>query len=388
MAPDQLEALLNGPALAPPPGVIPQLENFPSYSVAGRSITIVCIAVATLAIAMRFYTRIRILHQICYADCNMCSYYGDMYAPRAHQWNIRLRNLGPFLYYVHIASVLYAVCILFIKVSILLQYIQVFLPAKKPKAIYWTVIVMAGTNALFYSTGIFCEIFACHPFAKAWDPFITQGHCIDTLALSSVSGGINTISDVIILILPQLIIWRLNISIKNKTAVSVIFLVAIFACISSGVRSYYAIVLQHHNDVTYYTWFDDIWGLVEMTSGIVVACLPVSKAFFSNLIQSRMFFSIQSSIKKLTSRPRSLNLSSVPGYRLEEHEHGHNQERAWVNTYGITGLNSLAESDSTTVFRMSDGFGAGPEEGKHKQQTEAQMGHDWLGPAHPSVSPV
>ena len=65
----QLEALLNGPALAPPPGVTPQLNNPPSYRAATTAIPTVCLIVATLAVSMRVYTRARIIRVVNIADC-------------------------------------------------------------------------------------------------------------------------------------------------------------------------------------------------------------------------------------------------------------------------------------------------------------------------------
>lgn len=73
----------------------------------------------------------------------------------------------------------------------------------------------------------FLEIFGCTPMEKAWKPLVTGGHCIDTLALNIAALSINTGSDVIILVIPHLVIWRLNMAWKHKAAVSVVFGVAI-----------------------------------------------------------------------------------------------------------------------------------------------------------------
>jgi hypothetical protein len=71
--PEQLEALLNGPALKPPPGVVPQLDNPPAYRTASTALPVVCLVVATLGLAMRLYTRIRVLRQVNLADCECFS---------------------------------------------------------------------------------------------------------------------------------------------------------------------------------------------------------------------------------------------------------------------------------------------------------------------------
>lgn len=69
LSPEKLEALLNGPALAPPAGVIPQFDNPPSHRTASIAIPTACLIVSTTLVAMRLYTSIRIIRQVDIADC-------------------------------------------------------------------------------------------------------------------------------------------------------------------------------------------------------------------------------------------------------------------------------------------------------------------------------
>ncbi|OTA88098.1 hypothetical protein M434DRAFT_53738, partial [Hypoxylon sp. CO27-5] len=266
-------------ALSPPPGVVPQLDNPPNRRAVAISVPTVCLVVSTLAIAMRLYTRIRIIRQVISVMYIACLLLAFEYAPGVHQWDLYLRDFREFNYYMYIGSAIYGVGLFFVKLSILMQYIQVFMPAKQPKAIYRTTVSIIGLNFGYYFARIFIEVFACQPIAKAWDPLINEGRCIGMMSRDVASGIINTTSDFIILILPQLVIWKLNISFKNKIGVSVIFSIATFACASSAIRLSYAVVLLHQSDVSYYSWVTSIWTLPEIAGGIVAACLPVAKAF-------------------------------------------------------------------------------------------------------------
>ncbi|KAK4112254.1 hypothetical protein N656DRAFT_681748, partial [Canariomyces notabilis] len=269
-------------ALKPPPGVVPQLDNPPAYRTASTALPVVCLVVATLGLAMRLYTRIRVLRQAVFvAYFGMAIMVGN-YGPGVHQWDLRLRDLGPFLYYIHNGSILYGICIFFIKLSILLQYMQIFMPVREPVAMWWTCVFLIGANFIFYLVSTFLEIFACQPIEKAWDPLVTEGRCIDILRLNVIASSVNTVSDVTILVLPQLIIWRLNTSWRVRSGISLIFLIAAFACASAAVRLYYAVLLQHSTDITYYSWFAGAWTLPEISLGIVVGCLSVTRAFFHN----------------------------------------------------------------------------------------------------------
>lgn len=69
LTPQQLQALLDGPALPPPPGIIPQLDHPPNLRTTGNAVQIVCLVLATLALCMRLYTKAAIIRQIVLADC-------------------------------------------------------------------------------------------------------------------------------------------------------------------------------------------------------------------------------------------------------------------------------------------------------------------------------
>ncbi|KAI2629150.1 hypothetical protein GGS26DRAFT_115623 [Hypomontagnella submonticulosa] len=392
MDPAKLQALLNGPALAAPPGETYQLDNPPNYRTATTAITTVCLAVATLSVAIRMYTRIRIVHQVNIADYAIVIGWGvfvgfnamvllaGVYVPGVHQWNVRLRDLGPYLYYFHLGSIMYGIVIFFIKLSILSQYIQVFMPTKEPRMMYWTTVFFIWANFIFYLVSTCFEIWSCDPIAKAWDPLITEGRCIDTMALNVAASSLNTASDVIILIMPQLIIWRLNISVKNKFGVSVIFLVAIFACACAAVRLYYAVLLQHNDDITYYSWYAGVWTLPEMASGFFVACLPVARKFINVIGQTRLFSGLKSSFGSLASLVKPLSTQNTAGYASEVPKGSNlsqsHSRKPWAKAYGVSGSFSLLDSDSVKGVKVENTFGTSLEEGI-PHPNKVHSGHSW-----------
>lgn len=127
-----------------------------------------------------------------------------------------------------IAAVEYGLIICCVKCSILVQYIQIFMPTAKPRALYWTTVFLFVANILCYVLITFLEIFACSPIAKSWDPLITDGYCVvDLRVLNAAATAHNSGSDFIILAIPHLIIWRLNMTWRKKLNLSIVFMVAI-----------------------------------------------------------------------------------------------------------------------------------------------------------------
>jgi hypothetical protein len=69
MSPDELDRFLSGPALAPPPGVVPDL----AWSDANRmgfdvGVTF-CLLVPGVFLLLRLYTKVFIVRKIDYVDC-------------------------------------------------------------------------------------------------------------------------------------------------------------------------------------------------------------------------------------------------------------------------------------------------------------------------------
>lgn len=126
----------------------------------------------------------------------------------------------------HIGSIMYGCIVFTIKASILLQYINIFSTADRGK-FFWICHTLIWLNFVFYTSCFFLEIFSCKPLAKAWDPLIETGTCIDTRELNTASAAINVISDLTIVLLPQPLVWRLHMDTRKKVAVSAVFSAAI-----------------------------------------------------------------------------------------------------------------------------------------------------------------
>jgi hypothetical protein len=88
----------------------------------------------------------------------------------------------------------------------------------------WALIVL---DTLYYVAVTITQIMACTPHKYTWDKTIPGGHCINVPLIHVVTASINVVSDLAIFILSQQVIWRLNISTKNKLGVSLVFAVGI-----------------------------------------------------------------------------------------------------------------------------------------------------------------
>ena len=121
----------------------------------------------------------------------------------------------------HVEQILYGPLIFLTNLSILLQYLRVFVPNHAGR-LYYTVQSIIWLNLLFYIADTLVEIFTCIPRKKIWEP-ATPGRCVNISILVITTGAINVISDFSILVLPLSSIWGLQMPRKRKIALSAVF---------------------------------------------------------------------------------------------------------------------------------------------------------------------
>jgi hypothetical protein len=114
-----------------------------------------------------------------------------------------------------------------LKAAILTEWSRIFVPRRTKNAFYWTCHVLLWVNILFYVSSKVASNLACFPHEKIWDKTIPGGHCLNERLLIVAVTVINSISDAVILIFPQRVIWNLNLSLSKKIITSGAFTVGL-----------------------------------------------------------------------------------------------------------------------------------------------------------------
>ncbi|KAI0023351.1 hypothetical protein F4780DRAFT_729424 [Xylariomycetidae sp. FL0641] len=334
MTPDQLSSLsseeqavlLNGPALAPPQGVIPNFENPPNRDAAAQAVNCLGLVISSAVLLLRAYARLCCMKRIqiedflalaaygTYLGCVYCSYdVLDISGLFVHQWDVRLGDLPAILKAFHVGSNLCAVTLLLIKTAILLEWQRVFVPRGVKNAFFWTCNIVLCIHVLYHSAWILSENLSCSPYHKIWDKLSPGGHCINLKAIYLPAAAINLVTDIVIFILPQKVIWDLQLPKKNRLGVSLIFTIGLVACISAAFRLAETVKFYWAEDTVYTFAGMYLAVLGEMTCLFLVFCVPAlpiafrDKTPFAGLLKSVKTWSRLS-----TKRSNSIN-SSWPG---------------------------------------------------------------------------
>ena len=124
----------------------------------------------------------------------------------------------------NLVDVFYSPVICLIKLAILLQIGNIFAPSRT--RLYWVICGLATLTVMYYFATMVARILACIPREKIWNPSV-PGVCINSAAAIVASAALNTISDIVLLILPLRSIWRLQMRLQRKMQLSTLFATAL-----------------------------------------------------------------------------------------------------------------------------------------------------------------
>ncbi|KAL1595927.1 hypothetical protein SLS60_009617 [Paraconiothyrium brasiliense] len=202
-----------------------------------------------------------------------------------HYWNVQTANAVVLLKLFYVCQMLYIAVQIFSKVAILALYSRLF--PDFIKWFRWTVRGMitfmvctartpkhrryAKTKQLIHGlVFLILVVFQCVPVKSIWDKTIADAKCLPVSAAIGFTGaGLSIVEDIIILLLPLPLVWKLQMSTRKK--VGIIFLISVgsFASITSIVRLKYVVKYSNSFDATWDNVDVIKWSLIEILSACI-----------------------------------------------------------------------------------------------------------------------
>ncbi|KAH7323134.1 hypothetical protein B0I35DRAFT_477021 [Stachybotrys elegans] len=322
------DEFLFGPAMTPPPGIVPNFEDPPNRTRLGFIITTTCLVITSFFWLVRVYSRLFLLRRVRLEDfaglVAMGMYVGVIWSAYSlaavpgfwiNQWNVRVIDMSSALYALHILPIMYILTQMFGKVAILLEWIHLFVPPGTRNTLFWTCTAMIVTTVLFYTALFIAQQFYCTPYEKIWNRWV-PGTCLDRRDIELPSAYFNVVTDFLILLLPQRVIWNLNTTLRKRLGVSVVFSIGLLACASAVGRTIANAELDYEGDVTYGGSEPFFWGLAECTCALLVFSIHAVPLVFASILSApcwgRRVARYGESLKADSSS------STQPGFRAEE----------------------------------------------------------------------
>ncbi|KAI0155184.1 hypothetical protein GGR57DRAFT_91557 [Xylariaceae sp. FL1272] len=280
------------PALPPPEGVEPEFHDY--YPVPASQIILVTIllTLSVSGVSVRSYTRAAIMRKFDPSDWALIlalsilvalKLVANTYGQGYHQWDVNVVTIRNLLYTQKLVELFYCLAVLFAKYTVLRQIELIFYHHRhesRASRVTWGLI---WANSIFYVIVFFATIFSCVPRYKIWNPEV-KGRCINMHTGILVTSVLNVVSDTTILITPIMAIWQLQLRMKAKVGISVVFAVGIFATAAAVIRLYYGVELSRSNDTTWLIEGVGTWAIVEIATVILVACFPLFPRFYKHFM--------------------------------------------------------------------------------------------------------
>ncbi|KAI8960490.1 hypothetical protein F5Y11DRAFT_367390 [Daldinia sp. FL1419] len=172
------------------------------------------------------------------------------------------------------ANIISTIGLGFVKLSILVFYMGIFLG----KMFGIVSKVVLGLVICWTVSFFFANLFTCYPITPFIEAFY-HNKCVEGLSLWYSVAISDIIMDVVILTMPIPMVLKLHLPWTQKLGVLAMFLLGATVCAFSLTRALIFVhvgerLQDHFNDETYYTSPVFFWGIIELSTAVLSACLP------------------------------------------------------------------------------------------------------------------
>jgi hypothetical protein len=170
---------------------------------------------------------------------------------------------------------LYFYAVMFIKLAILLEWLRIFVPQGTRNFMFWTIHFLMVACIIYYPSASIAFNVACEPHEYWWNKLIDGScHRVNTRLINIVTSIFSLITDVLILLLPQKVIWKLQMPTRRKINISIVFALGVLACASALARIIVAGIHAVSKDYSYSNSALMFCSYAEVICGFLVACVP------------------------------------------------------------------------------------------------------------------
>ncbi|KAJ5512360.1 hypothetical protein N7463_001912 [Penicillium fimorum] len=334
-------------------------------------VNIVCLALTSLVVALRLYTRLWITCSagiddlliiigliFAIAMATITSIATEDWGMNRHVWDIELLRLVTVQKLNLSFQILFSMSSCFTKISVLWfcrrligngnfgLYNRTFILA---------IVFVGGSSVLF----ALISIFQCTPVRAYWQLNPTESyHCMDDGAIVFSASVINIFTDFLVTALPMPLIWSLKLPARQRLAVISIFALGVVVNIAGSVRTVYvwkSMVTGY--DATWLGWPVLIAAIVEISLGLICSSAPALRplvaAFLPRLLGS------------------TRNINSSYNQQSRSHKHWYSTGRSRTSRLVADGLHQPSyNSDRFEIMRTIE----------MESWTESRLvGHDKMG---------
>ncbi|ORY71470.1 uncharacterized protein BCR38DRAFT_10867 [Pseudomassariella vexata] len=305
------------------------------------SCAILTLVISAVVVALRFYTRCRIIHALGAEDwfilvawvfalgSSIGTWKQAYWALGQHLDTVTPQELSFFLRAVWWTMILYIVSFTSTKISILLLYIRVLTSYENFRRGAWAMLILVtiGGASIFVTS-----MTACIPLNKYWD-LDTEGYCHPT-GVWWYNTGFLIGTDFLIFLLPMPVLIGLRMPMRQKWELLGVFAIGFFICLISIFRVIWLTQLAGSVDYTYDNTPLAEWTCVELNTAIVCASLVTLKPLYHKVFPPKQHLMLDG---ETAQRDHPM---TIGGLRIRPLQEGHYVDMYDQSSRPMTGTRS------------------------------------------------
>ncbi|KAL5337307.1 hypothetical protein BJX70DRAFT_248425 [Aspergillus crustosus] len=253
------------------------------------SITFVC--VATIVVALRLFTRIRLVAAPGWDDWFLLTalltdyaFFGVLMAEYTYGLGRPQDDVSPAHYQTQLKLLwitvpIYNLTLNLTKISMVLLYMRLF-PTRTYRIVLTVLLVLIVCSGLWMVLG---TLLICIPVQAFWDRSIPHT-CLSRGLVWYFNSGLQIAGDLILVILPMPQLLKLRIPLRQKICLIFIFALGLLVCATSVARLHSLVVLLRSTDITRHNGFVAIWSFIEVNVALICASLPTFRQLLFKLV--------------------------------------------------------------------------------------------------------
>ncbi|KAF4780314.1 hypothetical protein HER10_EVM0010985 [Colletotrichum scovillei] len=281
--PDQVEASRKSQILCYEYPNNNQKGNAPLYAIALPSITSVivllrCFARWIVARQLWWDDYVTLLALVLLGVLSACGLAIVALGFGKHYWAINPDSAKTLLQSFYVMQIFYVLLNVTAKIAICCFYIRIF-PKQRFQLVTKAVIGLLIVRGLVI---VFLISFQCVPITAIWDKS-AQGKCLNLTAIGYAGAAASITEDVVLLIMPIPELLHLQLGLKKKLGLVLMFCLGSFGCIASIVRLKYLVSFAYSFDPTWDNSDIISWSGIEVNVAIICGSLPALRVLFQYL---------------------------------------------------------------------------------------------------------
>ncbi|KAI0535614.1 hypothetical protein GGR58DRAFT_529287 [Xylaria digitata] len=283
----------------------------------GKVIGSILLALVTIILAIRLYSRKRLTKGFGLDDTFICLAYfpaaaftitgiitQERFQWGRHIWDVEPKFFSPNLLLTLIHLILFDLATSLTKLSMLAMVRRLTAASRNSleNAAVLTLVALITANCFIFIT---VEIFQCWPISSAWMLAEPSNHCINEEFHLMAANIINTVTDFIVVLFSIRTAMGIQLSPRQRVVVCSLFGIGLVASSVGIIRTYFTHLLLYatDGDTTRRTWYLWLSSLVELHLGIICASIPAAKPVFIGFTKKRQMSLLLTPLFPTTLRP-------------------------------------------------------------------------------------